>query len=86
LTTWKLAEDGDGSILRLQETSGHETLTTVSSPYLTVTQAWVSSLLEEKRSELSIHDGTISTTLKPFEVQTIRMHATSKLTSQKDTQ
>ena len=86
LTTWKLAEDGDGSILRLQETSGHETLTTVSSPYLTVTQAWVSSLLEEKRSELSVHDGTISTTLKPFEVQTIRMHATSKLTSQKDMQ
>jgi hypothetical protein len=86
LTTWKLAEDGDGSILRLQETSGHEASVMVSSPFLTFADASVNSLLEEQRSELPVRDGSISTTLKPFEVQTIRVHAVSKLAPQKESQ
>jgi hypothetical protein len=86
LTTWKLAEDGDGSILRLQETSGHEASVTVSSPFLTFANAWVNSLLEEKRFELSVRDGAISTRLEPFEVQTIRVHVVSKLAQQRESQ
>jgi hypothetical protein len=86
LTTWKLAEDGDGSIVRLQETSGHEASVTVSSPLLTFANASVNSMLEDKGTELSVRDGTIRTMLKPFEVQTIRVHAVSNLAPQKDTQ
>jgi alpha-mannosidase len=79
MTTWKLAEDGDGSILRLQETGGRTVKVTISSPLLTFSKAWSCSLLEENRSEIAVSDGTISTTLEPFEVKTIRVRANSKL-------
>ena len=79
LTTWKLAEDGDGSILRLQETAGKPAKVAISSPALTFLKAWSCSLLEENRSEIAVGDGTISTTLGPFEVKTIRVRTNSKL-------
>jgi alpha-mannosidase len=81
LSTWKLAEDGDGSILRLQETSGGTAQVAVTSPFLSFSRAWDCSLVEDNRSEIPVSDGVIRTTLGPFEVKTIRVRTSSKLAS-----
>jgi alpha-mannosidase len=79
LSTWKLAEDGDGSILRLQETAGGTAQVAISSPFLTFSRAWDCTLVEDNRSEIPVSDGAIRTTLGPFEVKTIRVRTSSKL-------
>ena len=86
LSTWKLAEDGDGSILRLQETSGRAAEVAISSPFLTFSRAWDCSLVEDNRSEIPVNDGAIRTTLGPFEVKTIRVRTSSKLASTMEAQ
>ena len=49
LLTWKRAEDGDGTILRLQETTGQASEVRIHSPYLTFEHAWLCDLLEENQ-------------------------------------
>ncbi|HEX6880188.1 MAG TPA: polysaccharide lyase family protein [Terriglobales bacterium] len=79
VTTWKLAEDGDGSILRIQDIGGQASKVRLSSPYLRFTQAWECSPLEDNRAQLSVQDGTVEVTLEPFQVKTVRVHTQSVL-------
>jgi hypothetical protein len=73
VTAWKLAEDGDGSIVRVEEISGKPAAVHISSDYLRVLQAWLSNVLEDRLSSLSALDGGVKIQLKPFEVATIRI-------------
>lgn len=73
VTAWKLAEDGDGSIVRLEEIAGKAEAVHISSAYLRVTQAWRSNALEDRLSTLPSIDGGVHIQLKPFEVATIRI-------------
>lgn len=73
VTAWKLAEDGDGSIVRVEEISGKAAAVHITSDYLRVLQAWLSNALEDRLSSLSAIDGGVNIELKPFEVVTIRI-------------
>jgi alpha-mannosidase len=73
LSTWKRAEDGHGSILRLTEIAGSPETLRLSTPHLQMERAWQCSLLEECMQELPVRDGSVVTKLKPFEILTLRL-------------
>ena len=79
LLTWKQAEDGDGSILRLQEHSGKETDVPIASAYLKFERVTQTDLLERNQSSIATNDGRFSITLHPYQVVTLRVHAQSNL-------
>src|SRR5882724_648541 len=79
LLTWKRAEDGDGTILRLQDTAGEESNVKISSPFLTFEGAWLCNLLEDNQAEITIQGEDLSVPIKPFQVLTLRLHATPRI-------
>ncbi|MGA3196293.1 MAG: polysaccharide lyase family protein [Terriglobales bacterium] len=76
--TWKLAEDGPGSILRLVETSGKLQSAEIRSAYLKMDQVWRCSLLEDNLQELRPGSDlrSFQLELKPFEIVTLRLRTT----------
>lgn len=73
VTTWKLAEDGDGSILRLEETAGKVEAVHISIPNLVIKQAWICNALEDKQSELAVGPNGIHLSVPAFGIVTIRL-------------
>ena len=73
VATWKLAEDGEGSILRLQETSGKPQSVGIRSAYLKMNQVWRCSLLEDNLQELKTDRHGFQIEVKPFEIVTLRL-------------
>jgi alpha-mannosidase len=73
LSTWKMAEDGQGSVLRLQETSGRASRVQMKSKYFKFVRAWVASELEDKMSPLELQDGSIEVAMQPFQTLTLRV-------------
>ncbi len=80
LLTWKRAEDGDGTILRLQDTLGEPSQVSIHSPYLKFERAWLCDLLEENQSELKTDRGDLSVPIKPFQVRTLRLRTAPHIT------
>lgn len=72
LETVKLAEDGNGVVLRMYESENALTKTklTVNTAF---TKAYVCNLLEEEEREADVIGKEISVTLKPYEVVTIKV-------------
>ncbi len=73
LSTWKIAEDGEGSVLRLEETAGRASRVRIQSRYFAFVRAWVASELEDKVSTLPVADGRIEISLQPFQTFTLRV-------------
>ncbi len=72
IETVKKAEDGNGVIVRMYESENsltHAKLT-VDSAYK---EAYSCNLLEENESGLTVENGQIGVTLKPYEIVTVRM-------------
>lgn len=78
LLTWKQAEDGDGAILRLQESFGEATTAHLRSDYFTFDRAWLCSAVEDNESELPAAAGDLSVALKPFQVVTVRVRTSAR--------
>jgi len=78
LLTWKRAEDGDGTVLRIQESSGEASDLVIRSPYLKFDRAWVCNVLEENLEEIPIRGDTLSVLIKPFQVLTLRILTTPR--------
>ena len=81
VTAWKIAEDGDGSIVRVEEISGKAAAVHMNSAYLRVVEAWLCNALEDRLSSLPAIDGGLDIELKPFEVATIRMKTAPRRTA-----
>jgi alpha-mannosidase len=79
LLTWKLAEDGDGSILRLQESAGKRSSVNIRSKFLRFEKAWLCNVLEDNQSELPTGGDTLAFPIQPFQVLTIRVRTKSQL-------
>jgi len=75
LETWKMAEDGAGTILRFLEISGKESRVEVRTPLLEVKSAWMSDALERKQGPLSVSSHGFEFTAKPFQIVTVRLEA-----------
>jgi hypothetical protein len=85
LLTWKRAEDGDGTILRLQDMAGETSNIRIYSRFLTFERAWLCNLLEDNQAEIKIQGDDIHVVIKPFQTLTLRLHTTSRI-SQGSTQ
>jgi len=76
-TTWKLAEDGDGSILRLEETAGRSEDVAVGSSHLRIHHAWLCNALEQKSKELPVSADGIHLTIPAYGIVTLRLETQS---------
>ena len=78
LLAWKRAEDGDGTILRLQEASGQASRFNISSKYMKVDQAWSCNLLEDNQAQLPSNADGVGVSVTPFQVMTIRIRTSPR--------
>ena len=73
VVTWKLAEDGQGTILRLQELAGTDAKIHISSPFFSIHEAWSCNLLEDNQAKLTPSDGGLDVELGRFGIVTVRL-------------
>lgn len=73
LVTWKLAEDGDGTILRLQETAGQSTEATVTLLHSTVRSARLCNSVEDRLRDLAVTNNQVHLAFHPHQVLTVRL-------------
>ena len=74
LETWKPAEDGNGTILRLLDLAGTERSETIQIPFLHVDHVWKTDALERGKEPVSVtDDGRIQFTIHPHEILTLRI-------------
>lgn len=73
MSTWKRAEDGHGSIVRLTEIAGRTQTVHLSTPHLQLEQVQACSLLEDCKQLLPVRNGSVSFEMKPFAIVTLRL-------------
>ncbi|MFN8008392.1 MAG: polysaccharide lyase family protein [Terriglobia bacterium] len=74
LLTWKVAEDQQGNILRLLETSGKQTTATLRLPRWNLKSAELTDGVEENLNHpLTISHNAFEVTLRPNEIVTVRI-------------
>jgi alpha-mannosidase len=76
LIDWKLAEDGNGSILRLEETAGQATKATIRLPHAYVQSASLCDSVEDNLHALQVDDNEVQVSFNPHEVLTVRLKLT----------
>jgi len=72
LVTWKQAEDGKGTIMRLQETAGRPAEAVIRFPHSNVASAELCSGVEDVLGSVPVERDTVRLSFKPFEVLTVR--------------
>ena len=77
LVDWKLAEDGKGTILRLQETAGRPTEATVRLPHAVIGSASLCDAVEDNLRSLDVTENSVRLTFSPNENLTVRLNLTS---------
>jgi alpha-mannosidase len=73
LVDWKQAEDGNGTILRLQETGGEAADTSVVFPHTPVRTAMLCNGVEDDLRSIDVNGKGIHLTFQPHEVLTVRL-------------
>ena len=73
LITWKTAEDGNGTILRLAETTGQPVEASIRLLHGKIKSASLCSGVEEQMAVLSVDKYGFHLALKPFQVSTVRL-------------
>ena len=73
LLTMKQAEDGEGIIIRLNETEGRDTEVNVTLPKMTIGKVYETNIVEVNNRLLDMQGQTIKVNIKAFGVKTIRI-------------
>jgi len=73
LLTMKKAEDGEGIIIRLNETEGRDTDVSVTLPKITISKVYETNIVEDNQKLLDFQGQTIKTNIKAFGIKTIRI-------------
>ena len=76
LVTWKVAEDGDGTILRYQEVAGKPAEVNAEIPLLDVKAAWLADALERNQQPLAATTHGFRFSVKPYQIVTVRVEGT----------
>jgi hypothetical protein len=79
LVTWKMAEDGEGTVLRFLEVAGKESTVEVQVPLLAVRSAWASDALERKQVALPVSAHGFTFSVKPYQIVTVRLEGAAIL-------
>ena len=72
ISTFKLAEDGEGFIVRCYEACGRATEAVITLPPHAVT-ARESDLIERSLADFPLLDGRLSFSIAPYEIKTFRI-------------
>jgi hypothetical protein len=72
-TTWKIAENSDGTILRLLEVGGKSSEATIVTPGLPLKEAWLCNAVEANLKSLKVDNESLRFEIKPFEIVTLRL-------------
>jgi alpha-mannosidase len=72
LEALKPAEDGNGYILRLLETSGRAGVARLSSLLLKFDRAWLCNAAEDNERELSVSKDGVEVAVPPYAIMTLR--------------
>jgi alpha-mannosidase len=75
---WKVAEEDNGTAVRLLETGGMVTTAHLTLPVFSMEREWLANAAEEKQEELKVKGHSVEANLKPHETLTLRTLA-SKL-------
>jgi alpha-mannosidase len=73
VVTWKRAEDGNGTILRLYETAGREATATLRFLRTPLRAAHLTNAVEDNLSSLATDGNAVPLTFRPHEVVTVRV-------------
>jgi len=73
LGTWKLAEDGNGTILRFYETAGHETTSTLRFTRHAPNSAQLCNAVEDNLAPFEVQGASIQLRFRPNEIVTLRI-------------
>lgn len=79
LVTWKMAEDGNGTILRFLEVAGKASSVDVQTPLLSVKAAWMCDALERNQQSLSVSPHGFQFSMRPFQIVTVRLEGATRL-------
>jgi alpha-mannosidase len=79
LDTWKPAEDGDGTILRLIDLGGTSRMASIKTPLLAINKVFETDAVERNREPLRITSNEFQVEIHPHEIITIRMIGRSLL-------
>jgi alpha-mannosidase len=80
--TWKAAEDGRGTIVRLLETGGRESKVRLQFPMLAVQRAWLTNAMEEDAKEIAVTGSAVEVPLEPLQIVTVRIVGTFQTAKQ----
>jgi alpha-mannosidase len=73
LVTWKIAEDGKGTILRLQETGGKATEANIRLPHAAIHSVSLCNSVEDKLTDVPMNGNQFHLAFHPYEVLTVRL-------------
>ena len=79
LVTWKLAEDGQGSVLRFLEIGGQDGTVSVNTSLLNLQSAWRCNAMEENQQPLPVSPHGFQFPVAPHQIVTIRVQGTPAL-------
>src|SRR5882724_2025257 len=71
--SWKAAEVGRGTIVRLLETGNRSTTARVEFPMLKLQGAWVTNAMEEDEKEIALKGSSVETAIGPHQIVTLRI-------------
>lgn len=74
LVAWKIAEDGTGTILRLQETAGKSVRAKLTVNHLSFSAASLCNSVEDVLGSLPVKDNALEIPLAPHEVVTLKLN------------
>ena len=72
---WKVAEDGNGTVVRLLETGGMATTARLTFPLFRVEGAWLANAAEENQEKLKVNGHSVEVQLTPHQILTLRILA-----------
>jgi hypothetical protein len=79
LETWKMAEDGEGTILRFLEVAGKESTVEVQTPIFEVKSASMNDAMERRLGPLPVSSHGFKFSVKPFQIVTVRLEGAAGL-------
>jgi hypothetical protein len=76
VVNWKVADDKQGTILRLLEVGGTSGMAHLNFDAFTLQHAWLDNAAEANQKELQVSQHTVEVPFKPHEILTMRIEAT----------
>jgi alpha-mannosidase len=73
VSAFKQAEDGNGYILRLRETTGHDGIAQLRSPLFHITAAILTDGVEQDKEPLALKVDTVNIPMKANRFSTVRL-------------